>query len=293
MTDEMKALIVLAVAMSYVIPLAIRLRPMLRCPLRRMIEYCRRSAMEFLLVAIFVGGIVYHGATKGTNGTDHGEATSPPASPSVLPPRNGGSANDEFRFVAFEVSSNAVMFAATLPTGLSFPEGKIDLYATCDLGTNFWEHVGYYDIAASETNLTDTVLLSEFPFTSMSRLFLMLGTRADFDGDGLIDVRERLMYGTRPDLSDTDGDGLLDGDELALVPPLDPLNPDSDDDGYTDGEESLAGTSPVMSNDGAGSTIRYYYDTDDRLIGAYSGSDQASSASELSFGGNPTRQTSR
>ena len=292
MTEEIKALIMLAVAMSYIVLLAVKLRSLWRYPLRRIVTYCRRPAMEILLLMTFVIGIVHHGATKVTNRTDCGEATLSPVQSNVLPSRNGESVDDEFRFVSFEVYSNAVAFVVALPTASPLPEGMIDLYATCDLETNFWEHVGYYDIAASETNLSDTVLLSDMPFTSIDRLFLRLGTRADLDNDGLIDIREKLMYGTSPKLSDTDGDGLLDGEELTFVVPLDPLEPDSDDDGYVDGEEILAGTSPVSHDNGADTTIRYYYDTDDRLTGSYSGSIQASSASVLSPAGNQTRQTS-
>ena len=100
------------------------------------------------------------------------------------------------------------------------------------------------------------------------------------------DVRSRLARRTA-------ADGLLDGEELAGVPPPDPLDHDTDGDGYPDGEELLAGSSPVAHDSGAGTTIRYYYDIDDRLTGAYSGAAAATSASTLSPAGNPSRQTSR
>ena len=125
----------------------------------------------------------------------------------------------------------------------------------------------------------------------MDRLFLQLGTRADLDGDGLMDVREKLMYGTSPFLADTDGDGLADGEEFAHVPPLDPLAADSDGDGYLDGEEVLAGTDPLSQDAGAEHTIRYFYDDDDRLISANSGEGNASSGTLLSPSGNELRTT--
>ncbi len=101
------------------------------------------------------------------------------------------------------------------------------------------------------------------------------------------------MHARRPWLADTAGDGRLDSEELAGVPPSDPLDHDTDGDGYPDGEERLAGTSPVSHDDGAGTTIRYCYDADDRLAGAYSGAATAMSAATLSPAGNPARQTSR
>lgn len=94
---------------------------------------------------------------------------------------------------------------------------------------------------------------------------------ADTDGDGLTDGEEVLVYGTAPLAPDSDGDGVLDGDEInqgtdplagAGEPAPDPdpgtpgdsdgdglddafeaelgtdgLDPDTDDDGLTDGDE--------------------------------------------------------
>lgn len=293
MTEKIKAVVALVVTMTYIALLVVKLWPLWRSPLRRIIASCRRPAMEILLLVTFVIGIVRHGATKGTNGTDRGEEVPSPTPSGVLPPRNDGATDDELRFVSFAVYSNAVAFAAVLPIGFPVPEGKIDLYATCDLATNFWEHVGYYDIAASETNLFDTVLLSDFPFAAIDRLFLRLGTRADLDDDGLIDVREKLMYGTSPMLSDTDGDGLLDGEEQSFVPPLDPLSADTDGDGFIDSEELIVGMNPLTHDNGAELTIRYHYDDDDRLTGVHSGIAQASSVISLTPAGNSVRQASR
>ena len=49
---------------------------------------------------------------------------------------------------------------------------------------------------------------------------------------------------------DTDGDGLNDSDEITTYF-TDPLNPDSDDDGYTDGEEVVNFTDPNDADDPA------------------------------------------
>ena len=79
---------------------------------------------------------------------------------------------------------------------------------------------------------------------------------ADFDGDGLSDEDERTVYHTDPSIADTDGDGINDGTEVAfwrkawnvdldgdgLIALLDP---DSDNDGFLDGEEMNAASNPA------------------------------------------------
>ena len=116
---------------------------------------------------------------------------------------------------------------------------------------------------------------------------------ADSDFDGVGDGDEVHLYGTAPLLTDTDGDGILDGEELTHVPPLSPVSADSDGDGYPDGEETLSGSNPLLPDDGAGTSVRYYYDEDDRLTTVCAGTMQATSVTVLSPSGNPTRETSR
>ena len=71
-------------------------------------------------------------------------------------------------------------------------------------------------------------------------------SEVDSDGDGLTDQDEINIYGTNPTLYDTDGDGLGDGIEVGVVEldadpttTTDPLNPDSDGDGYLDGNNGV------------------------------------------------------
>ena len=71
-------------------------------------------------------------------------------------------------------------------------------------------------------------------------------SQIDSDGDGLTDQEEIDIYGTDPYLYDTDGDGLGDGIEVGVVgldsdptTTTDPLNPDSDSDGYLDGNNGV------------------------------------------------------
>jgi hypothetical protein len=56
----------------------------------------------------------------------------------------------------------------------------------------------------------------------------------DSDGDGLEDGREVRLHGTDPLRADTDGDGLSDSSELDFLSPTDPLKADTDDDGLID-----------------------------------------------------------
>jgi YD repeat-containing protein len=79
------------------------------------------------------------------------------------------------------------------------------------------------------------------------------GTRvdlADTDGDGLNDRLEVLTYHTDPFAADTDHDRIPDGVEVALNSnPRDPADSllDTDNDGFANGTESLAGTDPLSA----------------------------------------------
>jgi len=64
----------------------------------------------------------------------------------------------------------------------------------------------------------------------------------DSDKDGLTDEEEQLL-GTDLDSTDTDGDRLFDYEEIKTYH-TDPLNPDSDSDGYLDGGEVQGGYNP-------------------------------------------------
>ncbi len=97
----------------------------------------------------------------------------------------------------------------------------------------------------------------------------------DSDGDGLSDTQEENIYFTDPKNPDSDGDGYSDGEEIKYnYSPRDNkrkqvatdsdqdglmdlweinlgtnlLNPDTDGDGYKDGEEVLNGYDPLSNN---------------------------------------------
>ncbi|MFT6045670.1 MAG: hypothetical protein ACI9WC_001371, partial [Arenicella sp.] len=73
----------------------------------------------------------------------------------------------------------------------------------------------------------------------------------DQDDDGLTNDEEAIL-GTDPTNPDTDGDGLKDGEEVITTNPSDACDPDpnvgacdQDDDGLTNDEEAAAGTDPT------------------------------------------------
>ena len=65
----------------------------------------------------------------------------------------------------------------------------------------------------------------------------------DSDKDGLTDVREKSL-GTNPNRFDSDEDGLNDQQEIEVYE-TDPLDSDTDDDGYLDGHEVKHGYNPA------------------------------------------------
>lgn len=64
----------------------------------------------------------------------------------------------------------------------------------------------------------------------------------DSDGDSLTDLQEAAL-GTNPNLIDSDFDGLSDYEEVYIYG-TDPLNPDTDGDSYSDGDEVKNGYNP-------------------------------------------------
>ncbi|MBU0732002.1 thrombospondin type 3 repeat-containing protein [Patescibacteria group bacterium] len=65
----------------------------------------------------------------------------------------------------------------------------------------------------------------------------------DTDFDGLSDEEEG-QYNTSVKSADSDNDGLTDREEIRVYL-TDPLNPDSDEDNYSDGEEVINGFNPM------------------------------------------------
>lgn len=116
------------------------------------------------------------------------------------------------------------------------------------------------------------MLLSALVTTTIMAGFSVSSTPDDLDADGLNDQEEVLIYHTDPKMRDTDGDGFSDGaevkygysplyggkkklaevdtdadglnDQLEIALRADLKNPDTDGDGYLDGEEVQHGYNP-------------------------------------------------
>lgn len=83
--------------------------------------------------------------------------------------------------------------------------------------------------------------------TRVPAAYTVTGGGIDSDGDGLLD-NEEAQYGTDPYDPDTDDDGLSDGEEVKIYS-TDPLNPDTDLDGLKDGAEVLTfRTNPLVQD---------------------------------------------
>jgi hypothetical protein len=80
----------------------------------------------------------------------------------------------------------------------------------------------------------------EFSFNYSWDLHLVGGS--DTDGDGLSDYLERVEYGTDPNNPDTDGDGYTDGEEVAAG--TNPLDPGSHPEPKTTGGPGSGGSGP-------------------------------------------------
>ena len=259
-------------------------------PLRTISDFLRKPWFESGVLLVCAFGAIQTGSTKGTNGNDRTAASVRARSAAARSADDLSSPatmeESGLRFTGFGVSSNGVWFSAAWSLASALPEGVLDLFATADLATNFWEYVGSYDVPAAETNLADTIERSLLPGVEEGRLFLRLGTHADSDGDGLFDAWERLRYGTSPFFADTDGDGLTDGEERTHVPALDPLDCDSDGDGYSDGEEVALGMDPLTADGGAGLTVRYCYNMDGRMVSGCAGAGAVTTSVILTPAGN-------
>lgn len=95
----------------------------------------------------------------------------------------------------------------------------------------------YTNIILANQTATAVYVATSLPVTATAYALL------DDDNDRLINVKEAEL-GTDPLLPDTDKDGLTDGEEV-LVWLTDPLNADTDGDGLSDGDEVLKfGTNP-------------------------------------------------
>jgi hypothetical protein len=108
----------------------------------------------------------------------------------------------------------------------------------------------------------------------------------DSDGDGIPDFLETNITGTDPAKWDSAGLSLGDYQRFFIFG-LSGTNRDSNADGMDDDEAILGGVDPNAWNTGASAgSIRYYYDADDRVSGAFAGSPAGAVVYKVSPAGN-------
>lgn len=188
-------------------------------------------------------------------------------------------AADEFVFTDLVVTGGVVDVEIHLPDGIAC---RVDLFQSSVLPGFPWSLV-------TTTPTNSGTFRVQFA-CSLSNAFFRAGNAdIDTDGDGIPDDREILMYGTNPLQWDTDGDGIPDGWEIAHgLNPLDPsdANADPDGDGYSNLEEYLRASDPHAWNEGGGSTIRYFYDPDDRLSATFTENNSGAAQVSMSLANN-------
>jgi len=163
------------------------------------------------------------------------------------------------RFVSILPLSNSVLLGVAWPPSNPPPDEWLDFYSTSNLVSGAWEAIGTASAPSNAPGVEVEVPHSALVGGETDIAFFAFGTRQDTDGDGLADAYERFVSHTDPALADTDRDGLPDGWEVEHG--LDPLSDegddgaggDPDDDDFSNFNEWLAGTSPVLADtDGDG-----------------------------------------
>ena len=108
----------------------------------------------------------------------------------------------------------------------------------------------------------------------------------DSDGDGIPDLIELTITGTNPYKWDSAGTSLGDYARFYLYG-LSATNRDSNADGMDDDESILSGLDPKGSGSAPDpDSIRFYYDANDRVAGAFSGSPAGAANYNISPAGN-------
>jgi hypothetical protein len=145
---------------------------------------------------------------------------------------------------------NEVMDQIQCSIDVTFPNGNDNYiqWRAYDLAGNGWTMSSEYRINVSTNepwmddtdsdNIPDTWELEHgMNFTNSS------DSEEDFDNDGLSNLEE---FQNNTDIydHDSDGDGLTDITELRVYH-TDPMNKDTDSDGYNDGDEVEKGTNPI------------------------------------------------
>jgi hypothetical protein len=184
--------------------------------------------------------------------------------------------------------------AAGFLTGGTDPAGHARLYAPnpVEVGSS----ISHFDTAASPNLLMEPFinsnLGSDLDLTD-EQLFDVGWTTADTDGDGVADAVDNCPQDSNPEQTDTDGDGAgdacdndIDGDGLDNATEqllgTDPVNPDSDGDGLSDGDEVNLYTTDPLNPDSDGD-----YLSDGEEVNVYGSDPNMDDTGDLAPRGNP------
>jgi len=171
-------------------------------------------------------------------------------------------------------TNGAVSVQVGWPTGFT---NRVEIYQTSNLLASNWTFSRTNIITVGSSSFT---WVDESATNQIKRFYVAGNADIDDDHDGLVDARELFIYKTDRFLFDTDGDGLGDGWEILYgFSPLWASSSqtlgDADGDGFSNLEEQKKGTDPtvadVSGSTGIVTTVRYYYDDDDRLTDFYAG----------------------
>jgi len=161
----------------------------------------------------------------------------------------------------------------------------VDIFSKNELKPGLWDYRGF---TYSSPEFGEGVVSA-----SAQNLFFH-AARGDIDstGCGIPDGIKHFVFGGNIWLWDSGGDLLSDWIRFYLLG-LTGNAIDSDGDGYTDAEQIMRGFDPTVPLPGASTSIRYYYDEDDRLTATFTGADGGAAAAIVSPAGNTPAQYER
>ena len=92
-----------------------------------------------------------------------------------------------------------------------FFTNNMEVFACTNLLEHDWQVVSS---SLSTTGVTSVVWVDTDSTNHTQRFYIVGNADLDTDGEGLIDARENLLFGTDPSMPDSDHDGISDYDEV-------------------------------------------------------------------------------